>query len=185
MREDVKSDMGSANIVFLNKILPILYKYKTFKDCRFFCIESLGSEAAKFFDANCGFDWFITFPNGLCRGMAVRCQKAVKGGYRPHTFTIRKNRPNGTMTEFEKRAVAIKEGGVFPFYTLQAYLKGDWDSELDYMAIIRTESLFNNIPKDATSLIAKNGGEGFIPVYWNKLKEAGIKMVVWENNELV
>lgn len=86
-------------------------------------VEGDDNEVCKLLDMTCGTDYLQAYKDkGLVWGVASRIQ-TVKRGFKPYnTFTVRKARETGATTEYEKRAYAIKHGGVYPFLTMQAYV---------------------------------------------------------------
>lgn len=123
-----------------------------------------------------GIDLILKSKTGL-RGVASRVQPSnpryPNKNWR--TFTVRYSRDSGAETEFKKRSNAIKNGCLYPCYTLQAYL--DENEELLGYAICRTKDLFNLIEK---SLYEKKhthddqiGQAEFLAVSWDDFKKNG------------
>ena len=181
MNKEVEKDMGDANKAIKNKVIPVLKQHPKLKGCEFICCENTNDPTGRMFDMNCGFDWFIKRPEGF-QGMAARCQQITARcqqitADRYLTFTIRESRDKFVSTEPEKRIDAINNGCLYPKYTLQAYLKGDWDSDLDYFGICDTKKLFKYLEKQTSYNFIRNGSETFVPVEWSALKNEGITVL--------
>ena len=86
------------------------------------------------------------------QGIASRVQK----GYCYRTFTIRAITDNGSLdTELKKRALAIKNGDMYPTWTVQAYIADNPtnDTKVDCtVGVVRTTDLFDYIFKQAANV---------------------------------
>lgn len=77
-------------------------------------VEYREERVARDMDIYCGIDYYIKYENGI-RGLAFRSQHSPNY----QTFTIRKDRKNGSRTEFDKLADAFKnEGYMHPYFTV-------------------------------------------------------------------
>jgi hypothetical protein len=173
------NDISMANIAISNKLIPIIKTFKNFKNSEFICLENKKNDIGDMFDMHCGFDWFIKNNYGL-RGLAVRCQQVTDKKYR--SFTIRKTRKSGANTEITKRINAIQKGYLYPYYTIQAYLKGDWSSDIDYFGMIKTEDLYNNL-FDIKTYQLSNEEVKFLVAPWDEFKKRGIEVAIYESKK--
>jgi len=153
---------------------------KKLTGCEFMCIEGNHSiESQRMLDIMAGIDsWMYKEKYGVI-GIASRIQKGINW----ETFTVRKSRESGTKTEFDKVSKAIENGSIYPFYTVQAYIK---DSKIEGMAICRTKSLYQLI-KDKKYKIRQTGANQdgqsiFYAVKWSDFKEGEINIFTKENS---
>lgn len=128
-------------------------------------------QAQRELDNKAGIDFLQTVNGGL-RGLGVRVQ--LGADYR--TFTIRKERPSGVETEYQKRVDALGsgEGLLYPHLTIHAYVSRREDGELWSAGIIETRELFNQLERFAGTRHvefqrAHNGGEKFVAMRWRFL----------------
>jgi hypothetical protein len=101
------------------------------------CIEKSNDEILLLFDRISGVDYIRQNEHGL-QGIAAR----VQWGFNYNTFTIRMQRKTGAKTELEKRIEQIKNGYIYPAYTLQAYFDNRKENNLLSIAIIKTIDLY-------------------------------------------
>ena len=101
--------------------------------------------------------------NGLVKGLAMRIQK----GKCWDTFTIRKSRYSGTETEFEKRKFAIENYGIYPYFTVQAYIE---DDKLSGLAICKTKDLWDMILKNRCYTVKCSDNASFYIVKWSDME---------------
>lgn len=123
--------------------------------------------------------WQVRDDITALRGIAVRVQQCRKSF---DTFTIRKARPSGTGTEWEKRLRAADaervDGWLLPALTLQAYVTDYTAGPLLSVAWIRTTNLTwavrSGIGRDEV-----NGDDGVVFTYvaWDELPAHEITIV--------
>lgn len=121
MRTDVARDLSDSAYDFLRVVWPAVGP--RLQAGRIEPVESVSSEGLKHdLDVLAGIDaWQMLDDKGLMRGIASRIQWGPESW---HTFTVRKERPNGAKTELEKRITAFMEeaGWLIPAITIQAYV---------------------------------------------------------------
>lgn len=168
MAGNFESDLKQSSDCFNKLIAPKLHEI--FSPCEIFSIENQSSDLAKILDNHCGIDSLIkNNRNSLVYGIASRIQFTNKSY---GTFTIRDKRDNNTLTEFGKRQFALKNGGIYPYYTLQAYVTEK--HHLLNMAIMKTADLFNYIEKYPNEVTEKHTQN-------NKIGQASFKVCKWQN----
>lgn len=122
------------------------------------------------FDVYAGIDAYRVSGMQEMDGIAVR----VQGGKCWRTFTVRRSRDSGAMTEYEKRRSAIENGHLYPKYTLQAYVDGGGLREL---AVALTAELMEYIGRFAPLVRHTGGGEvgqaSFFVVPWRDVALKG------------
>lgn len=143
-------------------------------------VEGSDDEVCKMLDLTCGTDYFQVYSDtGLVWGIASRMQEADRPW---NTFTVRKERASGVKTEYEKRADAIKRGGVYPFLTMQGYINRH-TGELMSLAIARTIDIMAFIESGLATVrrtgADQKGQATFFVVDWEKLKKAGYRVKVY------
>jgi hypothetical protein len=134
-------------------------------------IEGSDEEICKFLDTKCGTDYFQYYQYyDLTVGVASR----VQYGKNWRTFTVRKERESGNLTEFEKRKVAIENGGIYPFLTMQIYVV---DGDINGIGIAKTKDLIEYIESGYANVTHtrsdKIGQAGFYYCQWDDFKEKG------------
>ncbi|MBU1289908.1 hypothetical protein KKG85_01550 [Patescibacteria group bacterium] len=104
------------------------------------------------------------------RGIASRVQF---GNTDWKSFTVRYKRSSGATTEYEKRKLAIygDRGLLYPYLTVQAYVKEN--NEFMSAGVIKTKDLFNCLDDPKLYEIRKNKSDGniFRFVRWSKIKK--------------
>ena len=143
-------------------------------------VEGSDCEVCQMLDTRCGTDYFqIYSADDVVYGVASR----VQYGYPYNTFTVRKRRASGAMTEYDKRRMAIKSGGVYPFLTMQTYVDTN-TREINSLAVMKTTDLFDFIEKGYADTNHtkhdKHGQASFYVAHWNKIKECGYQIFVYE-----
>lgn len=140
MAGNVKQSMLQTAQDFQNHIAPVFRQL--YKGCVLVHTETFEDELSKAFDNNAGIDvWLINNEHATPLGIASRIQRSDKNW---RTFTIRRQRDNGSPTEFVKRTQALELGNLFPALTYQAYISKDGKKLLG-MAIAHTWQLFDYI----------------------------------------
>ena len=127
-------------------------------------------EMAKLLDTLAGIDvWHIDSLRGI-RGLASRIQTTSRDW---HTFTIRKSRASGAKTEYEKRKLAIENGYLYPYFTMQAYIS-EGDQRLISFAVAKTADIIEMIDeghcRENHTGHAQIGQAGFYVVDWYEMK---------------
>lgn len=146
-------------------------------------VEGDDNEVCKLLDMTCGTDYLQAYKDkGLVWGVASRIQ-TVKRGFKPYnTFTVRKARETGATTEYEKRAYAIKHGGVYPFLTMQAYV--DENDDFLSVGIARTTDIMEFVEKGYArqNHTGKHqiGQAAFYVCRWDEMVSKGYKVLIWQ-----
>lgn len=186
MRSDVARDLSDSADDFLRVVWPAVKGL--LHPGRLEVVEAVApDQLRRDLDILAGIDaWHMADTNGTMRGIASR----VQWGKSWRTFTIRVRRPNGAMTEFEKRSRALdrpSEGWLFPALTVQAYVAVPRVGRLLGAGIIRTADLYAYARAHPTRRPrrAGNGGEEFTHWRWDELRDAGYQVGEHEGDRLV
>ena len=147
-------------------------------------VEGKDEEICKILDLTCGTDYFQVYSDkGLVLGVGSRFQ-SIKSGCKPfNTFTIRKERESGNITEFEKRKYAIKHQGIYPFFTMHGYYD-ETTREILSLAIAKTVDIWDCIEKGYCK--EKHTGQNqigqavFYCIDWIEFKRKGYKLLKYE-----
>jgi len=107
-------------------------------------------------------------------GVALRIQKNCN--YR--SFTVRKERESGAVTEHEKYISAIQNGCIVPTFSVQAYVDTKNNTVLSG-GVARTADIYDYIKKYPEEINLKQTGSyniglaTFIPVFFDQFREKG------------
>jgi len=142
------SKLTSSTADFQKYVEPQLYDSGLFspQDSYVIVCEGDTDDLRKKMDMYAGIDMCtIDRQNQVIQGIASRIQR----GPCWRTFTIRAITDNGSLnTELKKRALAIKNGDMYPTWTVQAYINTD-DTDVSKIkctvGIVRTVELFDYI----------------------------------------
>jgi len=153
---------------------------------RIMCVEGSDDQVLQMLDMTCGIDYFHVYDNkGLVRGVASRFQ-TTSGGRSYDTFTVRKERESGAMTEYEKRKFAMRRGGEYPYLTMQAYVDAD-SQDVVSIGIARTIDVFDYIDAGLAETrhtgSDKIGQASFWVVPWVRLAEFGRDVRIFKNGK--
>lgn len=167
------SDSVKALDQIKNTVLPKLISgkihsiEKSEKDILIKCNTSIDIQnpILKLFDTKSGIDYIRENNDGL-QGIASR----VQWGKSWESFTIRYARHTGTETEFEKRKRQIKDGYLYPAFTLQAYFDNRADNNLLSIAVIKTIDLYKFTDEYPELVKYRNSDNKFAVIYWRDLK---------------
>lgn len=174
-----EEDLENSAKDFIGLVAPVLEKWS---DCENVSVEQVTDERiADELDQTAGIDSWNIKHDDIIRGVASRVQYVSDMYWTnspPDTFTVRKSRPSGAKTEFQKRLESIRKGGLYPHWTTQAYVdepRGDLLS----LARVRTEDLIRYIDEgdeDDGDYYTKqpNGEASFYVVDWWRLRENGV-----------
>ncbi len=183
MRNEVAKDLSRSAKAFLEIVWPVIRD--SVGGGELVPVESVTAEGfTKELDQLAGIDaWQIIRADGIMRGIASRVQWVKSNPY--NSFTIRKSRTSGAITEYEKRLLAMKKrrlGALFPGVTVQAYLEEQTDKLLS-VAHINTYDLFHFVyyGKPGFDYIEKpnkQDGNVFICAFWRKLQDSRVMVTV-------
>ncbi len=139
-------------------------------------VEGEDNEVCQLLDMSCGIDYLLhSEQSSLVVGVSSR----VQYGKNYRTFTVRKDRASGVLTEHQKRTQAISRGGLYPLYSVQSYI-GD-NGELAGLGIVRTadlsEFIGRGLAREKTTGADKIGQAEFYVCSWDKLKYAGYNVL--------
>lgn len=145
-------------------------------------IEGSDEEICRFLDTKCGTDYFQYYSSSdLTVGVASR----VQYGRNWRTFTVRKSRESGSLTEYEKRKYAMIHGGIYPFLTMQMYVV---NGEINGIGIVKTQDLFDYIENGHAHVrrtgIDKVGQADFYFCPWDDIKQKGYWLKEYAVKEL-
>lgn len=138
---DFERDLSKSSAAFRDVVWPAMQA--VFKG-ELMPIESIKDSAvAKLIDMRSGIDAFHLSESKSIRGMACRVQfiESIQDVYR--TFTVRRSRPSGAMTEYTKRKHDIDShsGWIYPFLTVHGYVTKSDRPSLIVAAVTKTETL--------------------------------------------
>jgi hypothetical protein len=144
------------------------------------------SKACLWLDQFAGVDWMIKNSDNNVFGVAARTQFTNPAYYHdPHdSFTIRCDTLSGRKTELAKRMDAIQNGYFFPYFTLQAYFKKEFPTELLSAAIIRTKDLYQFVKQYPYKITSNRFDNGFKVVKWDELQSNGVPVKIIRPNVL-
>ena len=169
----------------VEKAKPIIAKLLNGGEIK--AVEGNDDEICKMLDLTCGTDYFQVYnKSGLVWGIGSRFQ-AIKTGFKPYnSFTIRKSRESGAVTEFEKRQFAIKHNGTYPQLTMHGYYDATTRDILS-LAIAKTVDIWEYIEKNecAERKTGTNhiGQATFIVINWLDFEKKGYKIYKYERDE--
>ena len=174
--EVVKEDMNKSASLVLKKINPIIKEM--LPEWELLQVEGKEDKICKILDMSCGIDYLLhSKKSSLILGVGSRVQRDEN--YR--TFTVRKERETGNLTEYQKRNQAILLGGIYPFYSLQAYIKED---KVLGLAITKTSDLLefikNGYAEEKKTKTDKIGQAIFYVCRWDKMKYCGYKVLEYK-----
>lgn len=108
--EAVERDLKQSYNVVKEKIKPVVEKL--LEGWELMAVESRKDEVSLMLDMSCGIDYLLySEKSSLVLGVSSR----VQYGENYQTFTVRKSRESGALTEYEKRNQAILHGGLYPY----------------------------------------------------------------------
>jgi len=165
-----EKDLSKSSADFKELVWPEI-KDTWFDGAKIIPVEAVTNDKMKDrLDQYAGIDMWELNENSGMRGIASRVQWTDRPW---NSFTIRKERATGTMTEYEKRRKAIfgDRGYLYPEITIQAYIN---ESRTKLLSVggIKTKFLFqyvenNDVP---TRKVDHDGKAIFYYVHWDKLE---------------
>jgi hypothetical protein len=135
-------------------------------------IEESDNSVLLLFDKYSGIDYLRKDNLGL-QGIASR----VQFGHPWNSFTIRTKRHTGSKTEYEKRIEQIKNGYIYPYFTLQAYFDNTTNLNLLSICIIRTIDLYFELENNS-KIKEKTSDNEFKILFWNDIKCKHKKIII-------
>ena len=139
-------------------------------------VEGDKNQVCKILDLNCGIDYLQVYENGLCSGIASRFQDYPN----MRTFTVRKARESGAMTELQKREMALEHGCIYPVWTMQGYVQ---HGQIVGLGITNTRSLIwfvnKGYAKPQRTGADQMGQASFFVCEWDEMKRKGIRVIEW------
>jgi hypothetical protein len=125
------------------------------------------SQMAKVLDMYAGIDMWMLSGQSLY-GIASRVQYGPTSW---DTFTVRYRLASGNRTEYHKRQESLKNGSLYPRWTIQAYVDGE---RLVSAAITTTERLVEMCQRHEHQVRRAPGGNEFIYVGWDQFDTGGV-----------
>ena len=181
MNNDVKKDLNDSILAFENLVLPII-ESKNMINGNFISIEkithSFEEDIATHFDKLSSIDLFrIKIDEGIS-GIASRVQFGKKAY---NTFTIRKNRVSGALTELDKIIKNYHSGKYFyPHLYIHSYISNRENGEVLSFAIVETKTLIELYEKNIYNIkINRYDGNEFICFDWNDILKKGYKIKIY------
>ena len=151
-------------------------------------VEGNDNDICLMLDQNCGIDYFQTYGkdhnlNGITWGVGSRFQKIPSGCKPYNTFTVRKERESGARTEYQKRCLAIKYNGIYPYLTMHGYYDSD-TGEILSLAIAKTENIFDVIDQGYYRILRTGfdqfGQAYFYAIDWETVKRLGYPVKIYK-----
>jgi len=189
MRLDVKRDLENS-IYDTEKIL-----FPKLKELKCFSGELINIQKASLdptmsnylnliarFDQLAGIDiWNIKTNKGII-GIANRIQW-TKNPY--NTFTIRRTRDTGTETEYPKVLRSLENETLYPKFMIHSYISERRIGELLTFAIAKTRDVFQVIIDGNCEIKTNIKGDKntFFYVYWDRMKEEGFEIQIYDLTE--
>jgi hypothetical protein len=178
MSDSWKDDLKDSVKDFRDQVAPVI---EDWTDGRNVSVEAVtDDEMAEELDQTAGVDSWNVKHDDIVRGVASRVQYLNRLPFDspPDTFTVRKERPSGAKTEFEKRLYAIRKGGLYPHWTTQAYVD-EPRGELLSVGRVRTKDLIEHIEdgsedNDDYYVVNPPGEASFYAVSWWRLEDIGV-----------
>lgn len=135
-----QKDMEDSHRRFTEIIWPFISEY--IGGGRLISVENINDEMAKLLDMKYGVD-YIQDIDGV--GARIISSRVQCGSMWP-TFTIRKQRDSGAITEYEKLLNSCKlDGSLMPYFTVQSYLSDD--EKIWGVGIAKTKDIIREIYK--------------------------------------
>lgn len=174
---DYEQNQDWARRLFLSQVAPRLIKHLPGK---IHAVEGEAHPVCRLLDMNAGIDYLLESPNGNVRTIASRIQI---GNRCWATFTIRKQRTSGALTEHAKRIAAIGVGALSPFLSVHAYF--DTTEHLLGFAAVRTDHLFQAIVKglckERRTGAMEIGQATFLWVAWRDIFAGGWPIIIHDH----
>lgn len=174
----VAKDM-QISMAYVDRARPILSRMLGGEIRR---VEGSGDEIRQMLDLKCGIDYFQVYQTGIVWGVASRWQAIQPGEVLHNTFTIRKERESGSLTEYDKLRQAIRRGGERPHLTMQGYYSAA-DGRILSIGIARTEDIVRMIEEGHARVQktgeGQNGQAWFYVVSWKEMARQGRKVIEW------
>ena len=167
---DYKSDLQQSVEFFNSKIWTKISDY--LGGGRIIAAETCSCELCQLMDRNSGIDYLQYLPDCGTRLLASRVQW---DGINWQSFTIRCSRESGALTEYAKRKRDIKNGYIYPQYTIQGFVK--YPDEVLSVAAIKTIDLFDFVEKASYIERRTTGNASFLCVWWSNLEDAGYELI--------
>jgi hypothetical protein len=189
---DFERDLSKSAAAFKDVVWPSMQA--VFKG-ELMPIESIkDSSVAKLIDMRSGIDAFHLSENNSIRGMACRVQFLEPGKGFFKTFTIRRTRPSGALTEYAKRKNDIESnsGWLYPYLTVQGYVTKGESPSLIAAAITKTEALIDACKQIESGFADKSAGrinvnptkETFYSINWDWLEKNNKPLRVFYPGEI-
>ena len=132
---------------------------------KIYSTERHDNELAKVLDRNAGIDGFVVDRNGAIFAFASR----VQVGRNFQTFSIRRSRPSGKLTEFNKLANALQ---LKPSYHVQTFV--DADEQAATVALAETPDVIEQIYRNPNQWRTTSDNETFFFIPWRNLDNVQI-----------
>jgi hypothetical protein len=179
MDKFIKKALSKSAVAFETYVIPHLSKL--LGGGKIVIVEGVTADwMTRMFDAVSGIDvWYIDNDIGI-RGIASRCSFGNKVW---NTFTIRKSIDTGRKTEHEKKAYAIDNNWLYPYWTIQAYID-DENKRLLTFAVAKTEDILEMIMQDKCKVKDTKGRMGgidyFYSVDWHEMRKEGYQVIIYD-----
>lgn len=175
----VLNDMGRSLGYVKEKIRDVVKEL--LPDWQLKAIEGENNEICRMLDMSCGIDYlFYSQTKSQIYGVASR----VQYGQNYRTFTVRKSRESGVITEYEKIKLAMYHKSIFPYCHIQAYITNE---RVTGLAIVKTVDLIHfidcNLAEVKRTNADKIGQAEFYVCQWDKIKSCGYKVLEYKEGD--
>lgn len=167
-----QEDATKSLWAFDNAITPALHSMGV-KEV--YSTETHDNALAKFLDQETGIDAMIVTPNDATHPVACRTQFGKCYG----SFTLRRSRPSGAPTEYDKIKKAKQADSLRPKYHIQAYITGDKAT----VAMANTDDIVAYADAHPCEWLKTQDGETFFVIPWRKLDKVKIEYVDLSRNQ--
>lgn len=128
-------------------------------------VEKQDNEILITIDQKSGIDYIRSDETGL-QGIAWRAQWGDRAW---NTFTIRYKRHSGAETEYEKRMRQIREGYLYPAFTMQGYFDDRHINNPLSVGIVKTIDLYRMIVSHPELTHRNHSDNQFVFVRWQDI----------------
>lgn len=167
-----KEDSAKSLWALDNVITPALHSMGV-KEV--YSTENHDNGLEKFLDQETGIDALIVSDDGTTYPAACR----IQFGKCYESFTLRRSRPSGAPTEYDKIKNAKQADSLRPKYHIQAYITGDKAT----VAMANTDDIVAYADAHPCEWLKTQEGETFFVIPWRKLDKVKIEYVDLSRNQ--
>ena len=142
----------------------------------YFQAESKNDALFKWLDLYSGIDWLIKDKNNSIYTVASRIRFVRPEKPKIYQeFTIRGELYGGIKSEYQKRITSIKNGSLYPYFTIQSWFSG---SHFMCGAVIKTQDLYDFIKRQPHAVGEMFSNRTFYTVKWDNVKDCEYPILV-------